>query len=146
MKFTRELNRLDPKMPPGAYKTYGFVSPLSTHYRPASCEEVGCLAFRQGWVTRVPAGSDLEATVRRSGRRIAREGREPGHVLFTFAPGTKCFAASKHRISLDRPPVFYQRGGDWRQRIGDVQKMNGRDWLDDFANHQQRLADRKQEG
>lgn len=36
------MNRIPPQLPAHAMRTYAVDAPLSTHWRPATCDEVGC--------------------------------------------------------------------------------------------------------
>ena len=145
---------IQPAGPPNAYKTYELRSPLATHHRPATCEEVGCLQWARGWLTTVPAGSGDEQLVRRmaSGemdnrRRYFTETRDGGMISFRFEAGTSCFRVGTHTTNLGRPPIMIVRDGDFRASTGNS-RVHSRedDWVDDFATHQQQLADEIERG
>lgn len=138
-----QLNRAEPKLPASEVKTYSIRSPLATHFRPATCQEVDCANYAKGWLTRldtaVPQQAQLANDIRlKLGRKFLAV--ERGTVVeFTFPPGQQCFA--QHRVPLDRPEFYVVRDGDWRgnpRGTAPVQR-NADDWLDDFANHQDRL-------
>jgi hypothetical protein len=132
--------RIVPALGPAAYVTYSIASPIATHTRPATCEEVNCPAYLSGWTTRAPA--DLVPVVQSSGRRPAAVTRDGAETVFTFAPGTECFRSSTHRVSLDRPEVFLRRGGDWRGNpagLSPYRHARPGDWVEDFAEHQARI-------
>lgn len=144
--------RVDPALPVGAMKTYSIVSPKTTHTRQATCAEVECGPHTNGWKSVIDEGTELGKAQahyirNRSGRRYT-EDRDSmaGVTVFTFEPGQQCFAADEHRVSLDRPPLYVVRGGDWRGYHDAQPHVNGDDWVDDFANHQQQLADKINEG
>lgn len=138
--------RIQPQMQVGAYKTYQIAAPLATHFRAATCEEVGCQPHIHGWATTVMYGSKDEAAVRGSGRHFTEERQEGGFVRFVFPPGQPCFAASRHKVPLEREAIFVVRDGDWR-RLGPARRhANAIDWRDDFGEHQERLADRLAQG
>lgn len=135
--------RIPPKMAIQAYKTYSLRSPRGTHTMKATCAQVDCPHRREGWVTRIDVGTELG--VRQANYIRLHSGRsfvcvETGTlVTFTFAPGQTCF--SEHRVPLDRPAFYTVRGGDWRSNTGLIRShMRGEDWVDDFANHQDKLA------
>ena len=110
----RPLNRVTPVGPIQAYKTYSVRAPQSTHWRPATCEEVDCEAFLHGWVTALKTHQeDLIDQVKRSGRAWSSLAADPFTTTFVFPPGTKCFAARSHRIQV-RPEIYVVRAGDWR--------------------------------
>lgn len=144
----RPVNRLDPALPAGAMKTYGIVAPLSTHFRAASCAGVDCEAYLNGWRTVVDTSSELgqrqaDYIRKESGRLFTVEEPEPGQLVFVFEPGQKCFR--QHRKRLDREPLYVVRDGDWRgnPRGTTPRRHSGADaWVDDFASHQQTLADK----
>lgn len=144
--------RIAPNLPVGAVKTYGIRAPLQTHWRPATCAEVECLAYQRGWRTTVDVRSELGARqayyIRmHSGRSFeVSEVNELGMVTFTFPAGQKCF--QEHRVPLERPQIFVVRGGDWRGNPrGEFRRhVRAADWVDDFAEHQDKLADRFTQG
>lgn len=140
----RPLNRIQPKAPPQAYKTYQIVSPLSTHWRTGTCDEAGCLAYRHGWQTNVDESTDLGQRqahyIRKvSGRRFTERRTELGLTAFTFEAGQRCFR--EHKVPLDRPELYVVRGGDWRGNPrGEVRKHSSPDaWVNDFGETLDRL-------
>lgn len=138
---------------PADYKTYAIASPVETHTREGTCEEAGCLAWQNGWVTRVDTGQDLghkqfcylDSGV--SGRTYTLTWESPTMAVFTFAAGQSCFA-SPHRVALERPAFFIVRDGDFRgnPRGTDPVARSVDDWVDDFANHQINLKDQIEKG
>lgn len=126
-----------PTAPPSMYKTYQIAMPLTTHFRPASCAEVNCSNYLNGWVTRVPVDSDFERIVRSCGRKWAVVKQEGAEMVFTFAPGTPCFQESQHRVTLDRPALFIVKGGDFRGNpTGEFrQHAQPAHWVEDCALH-----------
>jgi len=154
------VHRLTPGLPAEQMKTYVALTPQATHFRPATCEEAGCPHHANGWKTVVdeatPLGSQQAAYIRSEclddarinrpdwgGRRRYRETREGDLTVFTFEAGQECFV--QHRVPLEREAVFLVRGGDWRGNPrGTPTRRHARpeDWVEDFATHQQRLADR----
>ena len=144
--------RIEPQRPAHAYKTYQIITPLTTHFRPGTCDEVDCPQQAHGWRTAVDEATELGQRqahyIRSESRRKYSEARSPeGLTVFTFEAGQRCFA--EHRVRLDRPEHFLVRGGDWR---GDP--YGGRpyvhsspdDWVEDFALHQQGVADQIEKG
>lgn len=143
---------VEPVGPPQAYKTYTMRFPLKTHWRKATCEEADCRAFLFGWVTTVDIGTDLgqkqfyfithdrerSCTVSQLNERLYE---------FTFGPGQRCYASSTHRVRLERVPKFLVTPGDFRAKVGPSRvHTRGEDWIDDFANHQDRLNTRLERG
>lgn len=146
----RRLNRVTPRGPVAGMVTYGIRSPISTHTRPGTCEEVNCPQWRDGWTTIVPAGSDqadLLAQVERGhspdGIRRVPYAKTPdgGNVQWYYAAGTPCFRATAHRVSLDRPEIYIKRAGDWRRDLGLIRKHDRPEhWVEDFATNQDRVS------
>lgn len=98
---------------PRLLQTFQVAAPGRTHWRPATCPEVECPRYLNGWHTTLDpiAQADLVHAVRTSGRRPARVFHDAGLVTFVFDPGTVCFDASTHRIRLDRPELYLVKGG-----------------------------------
>lgn len=140
--------RIVPNMPPSAYKTYAISAPRSTHTRAATCAEVDCPNFERGWMTTVDVMTELGA--RQANYIRMQSGRsftvtEIGTlVTFTFPAGQKCF--QEHRVPLGRPEIYTVRRGDWRTSELTRRHANAADWVEDFAEHQDKLATRLQEG
>ena len=138
------LNRIPPRLAAHQYRTFAMRAPLGTHFRPASCEEMDCPAYLQGWTTRVDLSTDLGQAQARyirkdSGRTFTEV--EPG--VFRFEPGQACFRASDHRTRNDRPEMYLIRNGDHRvpDRVADPQVLSPDSWVDAFRTHTERLAD-----
>lgn len=144
----REAFRPEVHGGPELFKTYRIQQPLATHYRKVSCKEYGCNGYRNGFKTVVPAVSEQAAYIRgRSGRRFT-ESRDGDMAIFEFPPEQQCFRSGDHRIPLDRPAFFSVVDGDFRGNPYGTRpvRMRPEDWVDDFANHQQDLADQHQKG
>lgn len=134
--------RFRPQLPPSVMRTFGVRAPLATHHRKATCFEVDCEAYLNGWTTTVDTSTVLGAQqanyIRlKSGRSFTAS--EVGDlVTFSFPAGQTCFR--QHQVMLEREPIFLRRQGDWRTRDLPV-IMRGEDWLDDFATNQQGLQE-----
>lgn len=139
-----------PRLGAEHFKTYRIVAPLSTHFRPASCREVECQGYMHGWKTTVLPDSPQANYIRRSSGRSFREGglNPDGTVTFTFSAGQMCFRASEHRVPLEREPLYVVQGGDFRGNPRGITpiRRRGTDWVEDFAEHQQAIADAKKRG
>lgn len=140
------LNRITPNLPADAFKTYSIQAPLATHWRSASCAEVDCTGFRDGWCSIVPSGSPQAAYIRADrSRRHIEEAQPGGLTCFTFEAGQKCFVPHKTRI--DRPEHFRIRGGDWRGNPrGEYRELPPAAWVEDFGDHQEHLVDQYRKG
>lgn len=148
---TRPLQREEPLLAAAQYKTYAIASPVTTHTKPARCDQVDCANYKLGWQTILDTSkADHARTANwirlQSGKHftVTQNGTL---VTFTFKPGQYCF--TPHRVSLQRPEFFYVAGGDWRGDplgVGIRQHQDAGDWVDDFANHQDKLSTLVQRG
>lgn len=150
--------------PARAYQTYGVHSPVQTHTRPATCAEVDCQAQAQGFAVTVDPGTDLgarqalylrseclplalPASAAARGRRRYREVPQPGGLVrFEFPAGTECFA--EHRVPLGRPELYIVRDGDRRGNPTGRLRRHAKPehWVEDFAQHQDRIATLRERG
>ncbi len=168
------MNRITPGLPVTDMKTYGIRAPLASHWRKASCVEVECPSLT-GWlnvideqnspaVTRAEFEAWAEAVRRGAPELINRDQARAGYIryaagrsfieaadssgatVFDFAPGQECF--EDHRIRIDREELFIVRGGDWRGNPRRERMTHDRPeyWVEDFAEHQDRLATRLSRG
>lgn len=143
---------IKPNLPPQSMKTYGIIVPRRA-FRKATCAEVQCRAYTNGWETFVVEGDndigDRQAHYIRklSGRKFAERKREDGATVFKFESGQTCFREHVKRRE-EVPEIYVVRGGDWRgnPRGDSFRHVNGADWVDDFANHQNKLATRLEQG
>ena len=142
--------RIVPKMPPSAYKTYALKLPIQTHFRVATCKEAGCEREERGFRTTLDVSVPAHARTAKwiedhSGRKFTRE--ETGSlVTYTFPAGQSCF--NVHHVTLEREPLLIVRGGDWRGNPRGEQRMHAKPehWVEDFAEHQQGIADEIEKG
>lgn len=103
---------------------YKVVSPLATHWREATCEEVDCIHYLHGWTIQVktalsPAevvvgAGDLAAEIRRSGKQY-REERVGETSIFIFEAGQECFRP--HVTPIGRDPLFMRESMGQRQMM-----------------------------
>lgn len=148
------VSHFAPPMPPQAYKTYGMAMPLRTHWRRATCEEVGCEAYRNGWVSTFDVATELgqrQYAYCKEDRSRSFSVQRPMLTLvkFVYPPGSRCFRSDEHRLPLDRPARFYVAEGDFRGNPRGIPvRVHARadDWVEDFSLHQQRLADAIEKG
>lgn len=116
-------------------KVYRILNPVDTHFRSATCEEVGCVSFLNGWVTPVDLTTDLgqrQANYIRkmSGRQFTETDTGDGRVAFTFPAGQECFRASEHRSNIGRNPLFLVQSQD-----GSYSHTLADSWADDLHTH-----------
>lgn len=137
--------RIQPMMPAQNYKTYGFSRPLKTHWRSATCEDVDCTFYVNGWFSDIDestADGQMQAMfIRHDKTRSFKESKVDGRTRFTYLPGTICFYHTTHRLPADMPPKFYVYGGDWRGKRGSVVYRNADNWQEDLAEHQDQLIE-----
>lgn len=136
--------RIQPAMPVTAYRTFGIAKPLATHWRKATCEEADCAAYRNGWITRAQNPEQADYIKRHSGRSFIETA--PG--VFQFRRGQICFAAADHVVPLEREGIYVARDGDWRGNPTGRKRVHARpaDWVDEFAEHQDRLKTLQERG
>lgn len=145
---TVTLNRIPPLMSARNYKTYGFSRPLSTHWQAATCEDVDCKYYVNGWTSEIDestADGKIQAHfIRHDKTRSYTESKgEMGKTRFTYTPGNMCFYQNTHRQPIERLPKYYVRGGDWRGNpLGTPTRIHRspEQWVEDLAEHQDRLA------
>ena len=145
-----EVSRIKPLMGAEAYKTYEMRSPLSTHFRPATCAEANCQYYANGFQVRVEGlAPQVLSAVQNSGRKYTVQKVADGETYLAFEPGQPCLRQSLHRVRVDRPPLYVVRDGDWRGNPRGTKArlhQNPGDWVDDFATHQQAIADEIKKG
>lgn len=154
MQFHIELNRIPPKMRPEMYKTYSWRQPLSSHWRQATCEEVDCIDFLNGFVLTVETDTDLgrkrfDFLTHDKTRSCSIQRLSLGMFKFIYAPGNTCMKAYDHRIQVGRPPRLLVLGGDWRgnpRNVPTIVHSRMDDWIEDFATHQDMIAERFRRG
>lgn len=150
--FQRPVNRIEPKLSAAAYKTYELAAPVATHWRKASCAEVDCPRYLNGWRVHVEQiGPELTHAAKTSGRRFQEMRVAEGQTYLVFEAGQSCFQAGEHRRLIDpeQPPLYIVRDGDWRgnpRRTDARRHARPEHWVEDFAEHQGRLADAHRQG
>tara|TARA_Y100000310_G_scaffold317160_1_gene369700 strand:- start:843 stop:1193 length:351 start_codon:yes stop_codon:yes gene_type:complete len=98
------------------------ASPSETHRRKATCAEVDCPHYLQGWITTVAVGSPQALYIKHHSERRFIEKTEAGQVMFKFYPGQECFR--EHSASLGRPPFLLHRKNGPPRRIIEPQEFN----------------------
>jgi hypothetical protein len=127
-------------------KTYAVRSPLNTHFRSATCAEIGCPDYLHGWYLKIDGTPEnLIYTAKHSGRRytIGELWDNSGSAFqaLIFEAGQECFRSSTHVISLDRPEFFYAGQGDHRSfsTRRAIKFDRPEHFVDSFATHLDRL-------
>jgi hypothetical protein len=126
---------------PDQYRTFQIAAPRASHYRAASCEEYGCLDWRNGFEVHVQQLNDVQRTVIRKRYRFTVEDRGLDQTWWRIAAGQPCFRASDHAVPVGRPALFVVRRGD--HRWSEVTRVHQRpeDWRDDAAEHTNRIVE-----
>lgn len=145
------LNRpFGDRVGPEAMKTYQISAPLGSHWRPATCAEVDCPNYVNGWRVRVEGLTPQDLHVARTcGRRYVEQHVAADETWLVYEAGQPCFRASQHRARVGRPELYVVRDGDHRGNPrGTEPRRHTRPefWVEDFAEHQQSLADKMKEG
>lgn len=151
MIIQRQLFRVEPNGRPEDYKTYSLKRPIKTHWREATCQEVDCPNYVNGWRQVIDVSTDLGRRQARyirdhSGRKYVVVSQVELIITLEFPAGQRCF--SEHRKPLEREPLFFVKGGDYRgnpRNIPTVQRKAA-DWVDDFGSHQIRLTEQLKKG
>lgn len=136
--FSSNLFRVTPALDVNAYDTYAIRMPKATHQRKATCEEVECDAWANGWKTIVATAGPEAQYIRAKSERAFTETAVDGLTTFTFPAGQRCFASDKHTVLLERDPVFLKKRGDWRSGAA-LRTLEPAQWVDEFAGNQERL-------
>lgn len=140
------LFRIQPNLPAGDYNTYAYKRKSDTVFA-ATCQQVGCEAYAHGWECHIDESTDLGKAqahyIRHESGRTFKEGKTAADItVFRFEPYQRCFA--DHKTVAESFAVLH---GDWRENKGVVRRhVNGRDWAEDFGEHQEKLADRIEKG
>lgn len=156
MVMGQQPRRHVPQLGPEFFKTYQWTAPVRTHWRPATCEEFECEDFLKGFVLTVDLSTELgqkqfHYVTHDKSRKHSMQRVTATLVKFVYGPGNDCFEPkrSTHRVPIGRPPFYLVSGGDWRGNPrGTPRFMHRRpeDWIDDFATHQDKLAEVQQRG
>ena len=145
------LFRLPPVAPVQAYRTWSLVRPANREFfRDATCEEVNCLRFRNGWrtvldLTTAQGLRTADWITRSSGRKYTLQQAEQT-ATFTFERGQRCF--EKHKLARERDPIFVVRDGDHRGNPTGRRRVHkyGVDWRDDMQENLSRVAEDRRRG
>lgn len=143
------MNRIQPQGRVQDYRTFQITSPLSTHWRKATCAEVDCPHYLNGWRVRVEGlPADMLHAAKTSGRKFTELTVVEGENWLVFEAGQNCFRAADHRKLLDRQEIFITRDGDWRGNpTGMVRKHTKPEfWIEDMQENNQAVRDFQQKG
>jgi len=133
-------------------QTFQIVAPEETHTREASCEEVECRAYANGWRMKIDLQTDLGQKQayyikHDSGRSYRVVGQADGLVELEFRANQPCFAV--HRVRLERPEIYRVKGGDHRGNpLRTLTRVHKKPefWVEEFAENQDRLKTQIERG
>jgi len=142
----RKLNRAVPRLGAEKIQTFQVTSPVSTHWRTVSCEEVACPLAENGWRMVIDLNTNLGREQayyikHESGRKFTHASTASGMVELTFSSGQPCFQEHKVRLE-DRTERFLVKGGDYRGnplRTPTRVHKKAEFWLEEFQENQDRL-------
>lgn len=144
----RPLTRMAPAGPASAYKTFAIDVPKATHTIPATCEQVNCPNFLNGWKTILDRSQVQLIMMVKNSRRSYKESVDGTIHTFVFEAGQPCFRAKEHTIQV-RPEIYSVRGGDFRGNpLGTRTRIhrNPADWVEDFSESVERLREQEKRG
>lgn len=143
------MNRIAPIGQVQEYRTFQILAPASTHRRKATCAEVDCSHYLNGWRVRIDGlPPRMLHAAKTSGRKYTEFHVAEGEDWLVFEAGQDCFKASQHTLPLDRQEIFIARDGDFRGNpTGNVRKHTRPEfWIEEMQENQGRLADLHQQG
>lgn len=146
--------RVPPKLPVAQMKTYEMRFPVGTHHRKATCQEIDCPQYLNGWQMGFdltdPAKVEAANWVRNKSGLAYHYVLTETTVTFTFPPGQQCLESRirPHTVSLEREPLYLVRGGDWRGNPLRTRTVhaNGADFADDWHTSLDRLEENLRRG
>lgn len=144
----RPLTRMQPAGPASAYKTFAINVPKATHTMPATCKDVDCPNYLNGWKTILDSSQIKFIHMVKTSGRSYKESVEGTIHTFVFEAGQPCFRAKEHTIQI-RPEIYSVRGGDYRGNpLGTPSRIhsNPADWVEDFSESVEKLRDEEKRG
>lgn len=139
-----QMNYPPTRLPASERKTFSILMPAETHWRKATCEEVACPRFLEGWQVRVELITPEDRhRIKQSKWRYTELRPTDGQTLWVFEAGQPCFQARNHRIQLDKPQLYVVRDGDRRgnpRGTPVLRHKRAESWVDQFSEHQDKLA------
>ncbi|MEU1554310.1 hypothetical protein ABZ517_16525 [Streptomyces scabiei] len=129
---------------PADYQRYSIKAPLGTHFRPATCQEVDCPQYRNGWRTRLEVLNprDRHYVLKESGRRYRLQEVAEGETYAVFEPGQQCFQVSRHRARVHRPEAYSVADG--RRLLRSHTKPEF--WIEDLHEYSDKYQQLKKKG
>lgn len=124
---------------------YSINSPLASHYRPATCEEIECPHWRDGWQVNATDLTDVHyVELARGGWHFTVLRVSEAETFLVFKAGQRCFEHGSHKVALQRPALYVVRDPARGSRRTHVR---AEDWRDDLHEHTDQVArDRQRMG
>jgi hypothetical protein len=135
--------------PPSAYQSYVLDRPSTRQFWvKVTCEEYGCLDYLNGWrVDAALLGPEHWADIRAMGYRYERLDIAAGNQQLVFEAGQTCFRASTHELPTLAEPLYLVKPGHRGAYLGrGRQHTRGIDWVEDFAEHTDKIMTRVARG
>lgn len=121
--------------PQSLSRTYRLARPLRTHWRRASCEEVRCPNFLNGFMVHKEAlTGQQQSALEHSGRPFQMLPKAEGETYYVFAAGTPCLRHNSHRVQNDRPELYLVQHG-----LRPVERRESDGWINDSGEHLERV-------
>ena len=140
------LNGRVPLLTPDRLVTYKISAPIRSHWRPATCAEYECKAFREGFMMLIDTGTELGKRqhyylTHDTSRSCRVEEAGAGLYKFIYGPGNTCFNSAEHRIRIGRPSNYLVLKGSAQQPVGLIRRHTSpEDWAEDCAERTNRIA------
>lgn len=118
------------------------LNPTNTHFRQATCAEVGCDHYLHGWRVRIETlPPELLHAARTSGRRFEELSIADGETYLVFTAGQPCFKSATHRTNIGRAPLYVVDTPQDNGRIHRRRHTSSDSWTDDFHSHTDAIFD-----
>lgn len=121
-------------------RRYRINAPVETHFRRATCAEVGCPQYLMGWKLRYDTASEQDKHLLTHCGRSYRI--TDGGAWIEFEAGQTCFAYLRHTTRIDKPENFLVRDG----RGPVIQHANADDWTEDLHEHTDKINEQNRRG
>lgn len=151
----RPINRATPLLATHQYKTFAVRSPLSTHHRRATCAEIDCPDYINGWYLLLDGlPEELLYIATHSGKRYrlgevnVTKKNPDGFKALIFEAGQPCFRESTHTKPLERPEFYFVGRGDFRSfsHLRAKQFERPDQFVETFAEHLDNLKNEIEKG
>lgn len=114
-------------------KLYRISSPAETHYRKATCQEVDCERYANGWRVKVNGlPADLLKYITNSGRKFSEVRVSDTETWLIYPGGQQCF--DNHQVSLEKPALYIVR-----DRAGIRQHTKPEHWVEENSENLDRI-------